>query len=170
MRTILSSVMGVSLLCPTIAQARVDSGTPHLIRTAENLGISLAYNPSSCRPGIGGTFVPARKLVTLCYHGRPTADDHNTVRHEMFHVVQFCASTYRRYNTLYPVISDQRKLKTWVTGVLTPRTIAHVYKSYPQDRWPVELEAFAAAKKYTAHEIAELMVAWCNHTPMTTNR
>ena len=169
MKTLISSIVGVGLLCPTIANARIDSGTPHLIRTAENLGITVAYNPHTCRPGIGGTFTPAKKLVSLCYEGSPDAGDHDTVRHEMFHVVQFCASVYRGHNTLYPIISDSHRLKTWVHSVLPPRTISHVHTSYNRDMWPVELEAFAAARKYTAREIAKLMVDWCDHSPTSVD-
>ena len=79
------------------AVAKVDAGTPQLLQTLTEYGITIEYNPSHCSNGYAGRYTTA-KLMTLCYKGKPTAFDHDTVRHETMHVLQHCAALRRGDN------------------------------------------------------------------------
>ena len=158
----LLTALAAALLCPFPALARVDLGTPALLKTAESLGITITYNsPEFCHPGVSGLFDSERQLVALCYHTWPDDNAHDTVRHELFHFAQHCASTKRGFSKMEPILTDRTQLSTWVQSVLIDDDIVFVKSSYPRDKWLTELEAWAAAKHYTAAQIGQIVRQWC---------
>ena len=162
MKRLLTALATTALLCPLTASAKTDLDTYELIEIATELGATVSYNASDyCLPGIRGAYDSTEKLIVLCHDGWPTADDHDTVRHEMFHYAQSCAAEARGLQTLQPILNQPGQLSAWVKTVLTDDDIVRIKSNYPRVKWPIELEATAAAQNYTAAEIALILHLWC---------
>ena len=158
----LLALVSTAALTAAPSLARVDSGTPALLRSVEAHGVAVALNPPRCTgASYMGSYHPSPKVLTVCYDGRPDAADHDTVRHEVFHAAQHCAAEKRgRRHTLVPILNG-KQLSNFITDSLTQREIDGIRKTYPASKHPTELEAFAAAKVYTAAEINRIFVTWC---------
>ena len=143
------------------AVAKVDPGTTELLQTLNEYGVTVLYNPSDC----GGTFqgkYTTEKVMTLCYKGQPTANDHNTVRHEAFHALQHCAALRRGDSRgIVPLAISTTKRQQWVSSVLRSGHINKIKSIYPTRAHQIELEAFAAAEHYSAKELTTLIRQWC---------
>tara|TARA_R110002012_G_C11564858_1_gene603750 strand:+ start:314 stop:802 length:489 start_codon:yes stop_codon:yes gene_type:complete len=143
------------------AVATVDPGTPHLLKTLNEYGVTVLYNP----PGCGGRWLgmySTDKVMKLCYSGRPTAQDHDTVRHETMHALQHCAAL-RRGDTrgIVPLAINTSERQQWVSSVLRTGEINQIKSVYPARVHQIELEAFAGAAHYTSTELATLVSKWC---------
>ena len=153
------AVAAVSMSVPALA--KVDPGTPQLLQTLNEHGITILYNPSTCGQGFMGRY-STEKVMTLCYSGQPTAEDHDTVRHETMHVLQHCAALRRGDNRgIAPLAINRSERQEWVSSVLKQSDIAQIKSVYPSRVHQVELEAFAMAEHYSANELASLVKSWC---------
>ena len=162
MKRFLTTLAAAALLCPLASVARTDPDTAELIGVAKGFGATVSYNDSEyCWPGIEGMFDSSKKLIVICHDGWPTDNDHDTVRHEMFHFAQSCAAEARGYKTLQPILTKPGQLSTWVKSVLTDDQIVSIKSNYPRAKWRTELEAAAAAQNYTAADIALILHLWC---------
>ena len=164
-RLICSALAGASALITlqTPVSAKYDSGTVELLQTVQRYGATVEYNPSHCRTATySGRYVVNGRILSLCYSGRPTADDHDTVRHEAWHFLQHCSAVRRGYgHTIVPVARHSSVRTQWVHRALSRNHIHRITSTYPAHTHAIELEAFAAADYYTAAEIARLIRQWC---------
>lgn len=152
-------IAATTLTVPAIA--KVDSGTPLLLQTLTEYGITIQYNPSDCGQGFAGRYSTS-KVMTLCYKDQPTAFDHDTVRHETMHVLQHCAALRRGDNRgIVPLAIDFTERNQWVSSVLKASDIQQIRDEYPTSRHQIELEAFAAAAHYNADDMIKLVKSWC---------
>ena len=146
------------------ALARVDAGTPSLIRSLDRYGVNVALNHSDCsgQTEFAGYYNTRSKDFVVCYNGVPNANDHDTVRHEAMHVAQHCAAQRdgRPYG-IRPILRGA-DLNQFVTSTLSDRQIVGIKSAYPRDRWLTELEAFAAAQRYTAAQMQAIVRQWCD--------
>ena len=150
-------------LCATPALARIDQGTTPLLQSLPSYGITVALNPPGCsQSGFHGSYNTATKKLMVCYTGRPVAEDHDTVRHETFHAIQHCVATKRRSTSalLEPILTGAG-LRSFVSNTLSDREIIDIKSHYPRNRWNTEMEATAAAKRYTAYQMKALLRQWC---------
>jgi len=154
-----AAVAVVSMSIPALA--KVDAGTPQLLQTLTEYGITIEYNPAHCSNGYAGRYT-TDKLMTLCYKGQPTAFDFDTVRHETMHVLQHCAAIRRGDSRgIVPLAINPTERNQWVSSVLRSGQIDEIKDNYPVRAHQVELEAFAGAEHYSAAELASLVKAWC---------
>ena len=147
-----------TLTVPAIAT--VDSGTPQLLQTLTEYGVTVLYNPPVCSEGWQGQYT-TKKVMSLCYSGQPTASDFDTVRHETFHFLQHCASQRRGERGIKPLAINPSQRQQWVSSVLRSGDISEIKSTYPTKYHQVELEAFAAAAHYDANQLATLVRKWC---------
>lgn len=147
-----------TLTVPAIAT--VDSGTIQLLQTLTEYGVTVLYNPPACSEGWQGQYT-TKKVLSLCYVGKPTASDFDTVRHEAFHMLQHCASQRRGERGIKPLAINQTQRQQWVSSVLRSGDITEIKSVYPTKYHQVELEAFAAATHYDANQLATLVRKWC---------
>ena len=154
-----ATVAAVSMSMPALA--KVDAGSPLLLETLSEYGVTVLYNPSSCSQGFAGQYT-TEKVMTLCYTGQPTADDHDTIRHETAHVLQHCANIRRGGHGIAPLAINATQRNQWVRQVLKNDIIGHVIDTYPSRAHQIELEAFAMAHHYDATELATLVTQWCS--------
>ena len=160
----LSSLVAGLCLTATPALARVDAGTPALLRALPAYGVNVALNHADCTTdrSFHGYYNTGNRDFVVCYDGVPGANDHDTVRHEAMHVAQHCAA--RRSGQPYgirPILSGA-DLNEFVTTVLTDREIVDIKSAYPKDKWLTELEAFAGAKLYTSAQVQSIVTQWCD--------
>ena len=154
-----ATVAAISMSMPALA--KVDAGTPQLLQTLTEYGITIEYNPSHCSNGYSGRYT-TKKLMTLCYKGQPTAFDHDTVRHETMHVLQHCAALRRGDSRgISPLAINPTERNQWVSSVLRSGEINEIKRTYPVRAHQVELEAFAGAAHYNSYQLASLVKSWC---------
>ena len=140
--------------------ATVDPGTPRLIQTLEQYGVTVLYNPDTCSQGFSGQYT-TEKVMTLCYNGQPSASDHNTVRHEAFHFLQHCAAIRRGDTGITPLAVNTNTRTEWTYSILGANSVDRIKHTYPAHHHQVEIEAFAAASHYNANELVGLIRSWC---------
>ena len=152
-----ATVAASALAVPVVA--RVESGTPSLIRTAEAHGITFEYNPSDCnRGGFHGSYSGGTRTIELCYT-LADAEAHDTVRHEVWHAIQHCAAVKK--GTPFEPVARRGELDPFVRSQLSDQMIVRIKSANPKDRHRIELEAFAAAEAYTAAQMIPLVEGWC---------
>ncbi len=158
-RLLTAALAAVSFAMPV--SAKVDAGTPQLLQTLTEYGVTIEYNPAHCSNGYAGRYT-TEKVMTLCYKGQPTAFDFDTVRHETMHVLQHCAALRRGDNRgIVPLAINPTERNQWVSQVLRSGQIDQIKENYPVRAHQVELEAFAAAAHYDAYQLASLVKSWC---------
>ena len=164
LKKLLKSLVGaVGALSLTVipVDAKVDNGTYELLETVEQLGFSVYVNSAKCTEGNAGLFIPSDKSIHICKDkGRASADDHDTVRHEVWHIIQYCG-TSETATALQPYTQDKETYIERINDSLTDGQIDHVIDSYPDHVEIVELEAFAAAQALSAAEIQDILVKTC---------
>ena len=67
--------------------ATIQPGTTSLIETVSE-SLNVVINADSCSPGVAGSYQLSNKTLTLCPGKDIVADDHDTVRHEVWHAIQ----------------------------------------------------------------------------------
>ena len=153
------------------ATARLDEGTYDLLRLVESYGVDVRFNTAICNDGShAGSFKVTKGLpiLSLCINpDNITADDHDTVRHEVWHFIQYCR-TPASSTVLHPLLKDRTKYNELIHYGLSGFTIERIRSNYPDDDELVELEAFAASQVLSAKFIGEQVVNHC--TPIRTNR
>ena len=148
------------------ATARLDEGTYDLLRLVESYGVDIRFNTAICNSGShSGSFKVDKGLpiLTLCIDpDNITADSHDTVRHEVWHFIQYCKTPVSS-TSLHPLLKDKAKYNELIHYGLSGFTIERIRADYRDDHEWVELEAFAAAKLFSAKFIGETVV---NHCPL----
>ncbi len=158
-KSLVALIAATTLSVP--AAAKVDPGTMELLQTLTEYGITVDYNPSICDGSFMGRYSTS-KVMTLCYSGQPTASDHDTVRHETFHVLQHCAALRRGDSRgIVPLAVNHTERNQWISSVLKSGTINEIKTMYPSRVHQVELEAFAGAAHYSSRDLANLVKSWC---------
>ena len=142
------------------ATAKVDPGTPELLRTLNEYGVTVLYNPSECDGTFNGSYHTS-KVMKLCYSGAPDANDYNTIRHETFHFLQHCAAIRRGQNGIYPLAVNNSKRSDWAYSILGADSITQIKSAYDPHNHQIEIEAFASAQHYSANELVGLIKSWC---------
>jgi hypothetical protein len=144
--------------------SRVDNGTADLLSLVESYGVDIRFNNDSCDGSKHGSFGVTRgvPIMTLCLEGDvATADDHDTVRHEVWHFIQYCR-TPESSTVLTPLLKDRAKYAEFISYGLSGLTIERIRADYPDDHESVELEAFAAAELFDANFLAQQVVNHCS--------
>ena len=152
------AVAAVSVAMPALA--KVDPGTPRLLQTLNEYGVTVRYNPPGCGEGWAGRY-STDKVMSLCYSGQPDADDHDTVRHETAHFLQHCATLRRGGRGITPLAINPGERSQWVSQVLRRGHIDQIKSVYPERVHQIELEAFAMAAHYDANDLIGLIRSWC---------
>ena len=161
----LLAASGAALISLLPAQARIESGTGDLLRLMDKYGVNVSEgSAANCRGSMGLiSFKPGNVSVDICFSGTPTANDHDTVRHEAWHLIQYCTMINNEVpsRSLPTVITDRNEYIQFVQTHLSNPTIERIRSVYPSHQHGAELEAFAAANAFTANQIAHLMRKTC---------
>ena len=158
-KLITAALAACSIALP--ATATIQPGTPDLIKTVSK-HMAVVFNKGSCsKPGVVGSYQLDNKTLTLCPGLEVTADDHDTVRHEVWHAIQHCLSPSGA-RSLEPVIEVGTK-EYWdlVASNLSIKQAKFIQDSYPERAWHVENEAFVAASTLTSSQIEDIFIKSC---------
>ena len=158
-KLITAALAAVSFALPVSAE--IQPGTYDLIGTVSD-HLTVQFNTDSCsEPGIVGSYMLTNKTLTLCPGLEVTADDHDTVRHEVWHAIQHCLGDPNSYS-LTPVFKpNSPDWWKYVGADLTVATAGHIRDSYPKSAWDIEYEAFVMADTLTSSEIEGLFIKAC---------
>ena len=157
----LSTAVTAVLLSFTPAFARIESGTGDLLRLVASYGVEVNSSSQLCGNGVEGMFIHNPPAIHICHNGRPGVQDHDTVRHEVWHFLQSC-KTPKGAKALRPFF-DRRAYVALVDSALTRERQAWILHNYHERFAATELEAFAAAKNLTAEHIATYIRQSCSH-------
>ena len=160
----LSALAAGLCFAATPALARIDAGTPALLRALPRYGVNVALNHSDCSGdrSFHGYYNTGTKAFVVCYSGTPGANDHDTVRHEAMHVAQHCASQRDGHPYGIRPILKGAALNDFVTSVLSDEQIVQIKSLYPREKWLTELEAFAGAAHYSSAQVQDIVRQWCS--------
>lgn len=161
MKRFLTALMATMAIA-TPAMAEIQDGTFDLIDKVDN-HLTVKIDAPFCdkHTGAAGAFNRGTMVINLCPRGNVDADDHDTVRHEVWHVIQHCLTpkTSKYLDTVMEVGSSD-----WNQHVLDNLSYSRVQwikGSYPETHHNAELEAFAVAQTMTATQISELFTKFC---------
>ena len=170
LKTILAAtaLAASSFFTPATAGTRGDYA--ELVDTLQAAGFTFEVNARDCKNDIDGFYSGRKRRVVICqdksYAGGPlrafTANDLDTIRHEVHHVVQDCMDR-RIGNGGQPVYNDPEEL---ITDQLSTRQIKGIISSYARngvDRHQIlnELEAFAVADMNDVREQIKDIRTYC---------
>lgn len=159
-RLLLGAFTSLALVCP--AMAEIQPGTLDLIDKVDDY-MSVTIDDPFCNEyeDAAGAFDRNTMVIHLCPRGTVNADDHDTVRHEVWHVIQHCSTPKgsRYLDTVMTVGSDD--WNQYILGGLSYSRVQWIKESYPETHHDAELEAFAVAKNMTAAQISNLFTKIC---------
>ena len=148
------------LLTVTPAFARVDPGTGDLMAAAEQYATVSVDTPGDCQDGWYGSYTLSTRHLVICTKGGWDGEDHDTVRHEVWHLIQHC--TYGFGDILKPVL-DKDELDEWVSKVMTPERLQAFAMAYHPMVLDSELEASAAAYTFSAAQVEQILHRACGN-------
>ena len=147
------------------AFAKKDPGSEQLLNTVRE-HITVHVNPERCDTGeFYGSYHWIKKVLTLCIQSPATSNDHNTLRHEVWHVVQSCL-TPANSKYLHTVMDvDQKEWHTHVLSSISASVLTHIQEDYPKTHWDAEIEAYSTAKTFTSAQIESFFKDACLSIP-----
>jgi len=161
MKRFLTALMA-TIAMATPAMAEIQPGTPDLLDKVDD-HMSITFDAPFCdkHTGAAGAFDRSTMVIHLCPRGEVDADDHDTVRHEVWHVIQHCLTpkTSKYLNTVMAV--DSSDWNQHILGNLSYSRVQWIKENYPTTHHNAELEAFAVAQTMTATQISELFTKFC---------
>ena len=165
MKFIKSFAIGVAaaLATATPSLAKVDEGTPGLLRALQENGIQVLINSNHCNGTIHGSYrtVSMKRTMVLCPGSSVDALDHATVRHEAAHAVQDCVNRARGTSRFTPIVNDVDALAAHVNQGVPENVIDFIKANYPREHWFVEFEAAYIERNITAAQVEQWFLKAC---------
>jgi len=161
MKRFLTALMATMAMA-TPAMAEVQPGTYDLIQTVKaHMTVEIDTPFCDKEEGVAGAFDPKNQRIVLCPRGTVDADDHDTVRHEVWHVIQYCL-TPSNSQVLAPIFEPgSKEWRTIILDGLSQRQVDKIKDVYPVAHHNVEIEAFSVAQNLTAKQISNYFIKAC---------
>jgi hypothetical protein len=150
----LATLAAATTIIPTAAEAKnVDPLHMRLAQAAARTGVEVKINPAACFKGdTFGWYWAAKNELVICQERRTranvetywTAEDFDTLRHEVQHLVQDCRDG-RRDGSLDAVYTSPIDLAKRVLGEQGIRGVLETYSDASDHIKVMELEAFSVA-------------------------
>ena len=150
----IAALTAVTTIIPTAAEAKnVDRAHMNLAQAAARTGVQLKINPTECFKGnTYGWYWAAKNELVICQERRAranvetywTAEDLDTLRHEVQHLVQDCRDGSRN-GSLDAVYTSPIELAKNVLGEQGIRSVLNTYSDASDHIKVMELEAFSVA-------------------------
>lgn len=144
-----------------------------LLRTVEQTGVQVFINDEYCNTGdFNGLYSSQAGVLLVCqdnaqvYNNRSvawTANDLDTIRHEVHHLVQDCSAGGRGNGRLDTVYSDPNRLANETLGVNAKNSIMSHYAANGADAHTLqlEIEAFSVAANTTVQLLENDVESYC---------
>ena len=161
---ILSAVTAVALTASS-AVAKIDGGTVDLINTVDASDIHVTIDGTFCteNPGYSGVYMHSgfRRQLHLCPGADVDANDHDTVRHEVFHAIQHCVNAARGTHLDTPINQDIQEVNQAAHDILGADYVRWIQSSYERKDWLIEYEANIGARIFTASDLQDMFKRAC---------
>jgi hypothetical protein len=144
-----------------------------LLRTVEKTGVQVFINDEYCNTGdFDGVYSSQGGALLICqdnakvYNGRQvtwTANDLDTIRHEVHHLIQDCSAGGRGNGRLDTVYGEPERLADEILGVQRKNAIKSSYASNGANAHTLqlEIEAFSVAADVTVEIITSDLKNYC---------
>ena len=144
-----------------------------LLREVQRAGVEVFINDEYCNTGnFDGMYTSKGGALLICqdnakiYNGREvawTANDLDTIRHEVHHLVQDCSAGGRGNGRLDTVYSDPNRLANEVLGVQRKNAIMNSYAANGANAHvlQLEIEAFSVAAEYGPSTLQGDVATYC---------
>lgn len=177
MKAFISTLLASLAIAAPAMAIPAPQGHQQLLDILEQDGINVYVNspPQACfgERDVDGMYVAFRgeRNLVICQDNRESSDvvswtlnDLDTIRHETFHIIQDCMAGPNNDQGLDTVFRDQDDVVD-ALGVVESMRIMNAYSgNYTSDRHgeiKYEVEAFYAARDYSANEIASMYTKFC---------
>ena len=154
----IKALLSTVLLMAAPVYAKVDPNTPALVEAAREYATVIIDGPECAKSEYMGAFSLSARTIEICTGESYGPEDHDTIRHEVWHLVQHCVANQE--NRLEPVLPEE-DLMPWVEAVLSRRRIEWISWNYPASHLLSELEAYTVAQTVSAEKIAEILTKAC---------
>ena len=175
------SILSATLLSLTFAGAPVlanntESAHVDLLNSVVDAGVRVYINPAHCflEDAPNGFYVSQSRVLVVCQDNRETegeivdmtANDLDTIRHEVHHVVQDCKDGIGD-NSLKNFFSGEGELAEFLElSSLTEYQLNRIVSAYTENGADIrtvllELEAFAVAADVDASDITGAIQTFC---------
>ena len=147
--------------CWNPVPAKADPGTDDLLKQVSKY-VSIYKNPDKCNTNVfSGYYNWKSQTMVLCVNSPLTAYDHDTVKHEVWHVIQSChTSADAKYlSTVMPV--DDKDWDKYVLSNISASTLTHIQEGYEEAHWNAEIEAYSAARMLSSNQVREIFNDAC---------
>ena len=144
-----------ALALSTLCIPQVDAATTYtendLLNQFEDMGGRVYVDSEICKKYEGVFGMQSGAEIHLCTqpHGGNTAEWKDTIRHEVWHVVQMCNQGPLTNGHAAAMISDAHEVG-WTEG------------KYKPDHWHAEAEAFYVAATKSPREISNALIKVCS--------
>ena len=158
----LMALTGAAVFAAAPVEARIEKRTGDLLRLLnDDYGVVVQTNPTdNCGGAMGRFSLTPQPVMQICFDGSgPTAEDHDTVRHETWHYLQWCKNPSA--TPLLPLHKDRGQYISFVQNALSQSAIERINLSYPEHVRAIEYEAFAAAQTYSAQTLMSMVRKYC---------
>ena len=156
-----AALAAVSFALPVSAE--IQPGTYNLLDTVSD-HLTVQYNTGSCdEPGVSGSYRSTNRTLTLCPGLEVTADDHDTVRHEVWHAIQHCLMEDNQAGLDVVITKNTPDWWKHVGSNLSVAQAKWIQEAYPESHWDIEYEAFVMANTLSSSKIEELFLKACVH-------
>ena len=160
-------LLAIALLVSTCTPAfsKKDPGSEQLLNAVSEY-VTVHVNPKRCDTGeFHGSYHWIKKVLTLCVQSPATSNDHDTLRHEVWHIVQSCL-TPANSKYLHTVMDvDQKEWHTHVLSSISASVLTQIQEDYPKTHWDAEIEAYSTARMFTAAQIEKFFKDACLPSP-----
>ena len=145
----------------------------NLLRTVQNTGVEVFINDEYCNTGdFDGVYSSQVGGLLICqdnakvYNGRQvawTANDLDTIRHEVHHLIQDCSAGGRGNGRLDTVYADPNRLANETLGINRKNAIMSSYAANGANAHvlQLEIEAFSVAANVTVKSIENDVKSYC---------
>lgn len=176
------SILSAALLSLTIGAAPVladntENAHVNLLESVVDAGVRVYINPAHCflEEAPNGFYISQSRILVICQDNREaegeivdmTANDLDTIRHEVHHVVQDCKDGIGD-NSLRNFFDSEEELANFVElSSLSGRQLNGIVDNYvsrgaDRETLLLEIEAFAVAADIDASDITGAVNTFCS--------
>jgi hypothetical protein len=172
-----SALVALTALAIPVAAFADNSFQAHeqLLLTVRRSGAKVYLNhPAVCDGKISGAYISGKRALVICQDKSTephkevewTANDLDTVRHEVQHLVQDCAAFRPGDQTLRPIVGDDSDVMGFALATLGEGKVQSIVRRYSSKgisrrEMLIELEAWGTAKVIPASAIAAAVEHYC---------
>jgi len=172
-----SALVALTALAIPVAAFADNSFQAHeqLLRTVRRSGTKVYLNhPAVCDGEIDGVYISGKRALVICQDKSTephkqvewTANDLDTVRHEVQHLVQDCAAFRPGDQTLRPIVGGDSDVMGFALNSLGESKVKSIVRRYSSKgvsrrEMLIELEAWGTAKVIPASAITKAVEHYC---------